>query len=62
MKALSPGTEVRMKTGANGRPKHAIVVTVTDQNTITARVGRSPVVAATRGASTTTRGTIFTTP
>lgn len=57
MKKLSPGTEVRVE--SNGRIRHAIVVTVTDQNTITARIGQGTAVAYTRQASTTTRGTLF---
>ena len=60
MKTLSPGTDIRVKHHVTGRMRHAIVVTVTNQNTITCRIGRT-VYSATRGASTTTRGSAFTT-
>lgn len=60
MKTLSPGTEIRVVHHVTGRLRHAIVVTVTDQDTITVRIGRT-VYSATRGVSTTTRGEVFTT-
>lgn len=60
MKTLSPGTVIHVKQHTTGRIRRAIVVTVTDQNTITCRIGQTTY-NATRGASTTTRGTIFTT-
>lgn len=59
MKTLQPGTDVRVL--RNNRIRHAIVLTVTDQNTITARIGRTSVSAA-RQPSTTTRGTLFEVP
>lgn len=52
---------VRVRT-TDGRLRHGIVLTVTDQDTITARiglVGNGVTVSATRQASTTTRGTLF---
>lgn len=43
---IKPGTEVRAL--ISGRYRHAIVVTVTDQNTLTVRVGHGTPVAVTR--------------
>lgn len=60
MKTLSPGTVIHAKHHVTGRIRRAVVVTVTDQNTITVRIGQT-VYPATRGASNTTRGTVFTT-
>lgn len=56
MKTLQVGTDIKVK--SDGRIRHAIVTAVTDQDTITARIGRTAV-SATRQASTTTRGTLF---
>lgn len=57
-KTLQTGTEVKVKTTA-GRIRHAIVKTVTSQDAITVSIGKATAISATRGSSTTTRGTIF---
>ena len=61
MKIIKPYTTVRVQT-TDGRLRHAVVLTVTDQDTITARIGlarRGVTVSATRQASTSTRATVF---
>lgn len=61
MRVIRPYTTLRVQT-TDGRLRHAVVLTVTDQDTITARiglVGNGVTVSATRQASTTTRGTLF---
>ena len=60
MKTLSPGTVIHVKQHTTGRIRRARVVTVTDQTTITVNIGGT-VYPATRAASTTTRGVLFTT-
>lgn len=57
MRKIKPGAPIHFKNAA-GRIRHGIVVTVTNQNSITARVGRT-LVSLTRAASTTTRGSQF---
>lgn len=58
-KIIKTGTALKVATLA-GRLRHAIVTSVTDQNTISASIGKGTPFTATRGSSTTTRGTIFT--
>lgn len=60
MKVLSPGTIIHVRQHTTGRIRRARVITVASQTSITCRIGQT-VYNATRGASTTTRGVIFTT-
>lgn len=57
MKTLSPGTEVVVL--YKGRFRHAIVLTVTDQDTITARIGRTATGTVTRKTRAKTRASYF---
>lgn len=61
MRTLREGTAIKVIT-TDGRVRHTIVTTVTDQDTIEGRiglVGNSASVAATRETGTKTRGTQF---
>ena len=60
---VRPGTYVKVETD-EGRIRHVRVTAVTDQDSITTRIGTpktsaSATFSASREASTTTRGTIF---
>jgi preprotein translocase subunit YajC len=57
-KKIQTGTAIHVKTTA-GRIRHAIVKTVTNQNSLTVQIGKGTAFAVTRAASTTTRGTQF---
>jgi len=60
-KTIRKYTTLHVKT-ADGRIRHTVVKTVTNQNTISGRIGTvtsGVTVNATRAASTTTRGTQF---
>jgi hypothetical protein len=57
-KTIRTGTAIRVKTIA-GKMAHAIVKTVTSQDELSVSVGHGTAFNVTRGASTTTRGTIF---
>lgn len=59
MKKIKAGTSLHVE--SDGRIRHAIVKTVTTQDSITVSIGHAAAKAATRGVSTKTRGTIFTT-
>jgi hypothetical protein len=61
MKTIRPYTTVTVRT-TDGRYRHMVVTTVTDQDTITGRVGlmgNKKTVNATRQPSTDTRGEEF---
>ena len=58
MKKIKVGTAIHVKTTA-GRIGHAIVKTVTTQDSLTVSIGKGTAFAVTRAASTTTRGTQF---
>lgn len=61
MRTLRPFTSVTVRT-TDGRYRHMVVTTVTNQNTISGRVGtmrNKKTVNATRQASTDTRGEEF---
>lgn len=60
MKTIRPGTYLHVLQTSTGRIRHARVLTVVDQDEITVRIGDEES-TATRGSSTTTRGTLFTT-
>lgn len=63
-KILRPFTTLTVRT-TNGRYRHTVVKTVTDQDNISGRIGlqgNSASVAAARVASTETRGTEFRQP
>lgn len=57
MKVIKVGTFVRAL--VSGRMRHARVVSVTDQDTLSVSVGHAAPVAVSRVASTATRGTQF---
>jgi hypothetical protein len=57
-KKIQTGTAIHVKTTA-GRIRHAIVKTVTTQDSLTVQIGKGTAFAVTRAASTTTRGTQF---
>ena len=57
-KKIQTGTAIHVKTTA-GRSRHAIVKTVTTQDSLTVQIGKGTAFAVTRAASTTTRGTQF---
>jgi hypothetical protein len=57
-KKVHVGTALHVKTTA-GRIRHAIVKTVTTQDSLTVQIGKDTAFAVTRAASTTTRGTQF---
>jgi len=57
-KTIQVGTALHVKTTA-GRIRHAIVKTVTDQNTLSVSVGKGTAFTVTRASSTVTRGTQF---
>lgn len=57
-KVIQTGTAIHVKTTA-GRIRHAIVKTVTNQNSLTVQIGKGTAFAVTRASSTTTRGTQF---
>jgi hypothetical protein len=57
-KVIRRGTFISAKVGT--RVRHVRVLTVTTQNSISTSLGHGTAKAATRGASTVTRGTIFT--
>ena len=57
-KTIQVGTALHVKTTA-GRIRHAIVKTVTDQNTLSVQIGKGTAFSVTRAVSTTTRGTQF---
>lgn len=57
-KIIKVGTAIHVKTLA-GRIRHAIVKTVTNQNSLTVSIGHGTAFAVTRASSTTTRGTQF---
>lgn len=60
-KTLREHSFIKVRT-SDGRYRHTVITTVTDQDTIEGRiglVGNSASVAATRVSSTTTRGTEF---
>lgn len=61
MRVIRPYTTVTVRT-TDGRYRHMVVTTVTDQDTITGRVGlmgNKKTVNATRQSSTDTRGEEF---
>lgn len=58
MKKIQVGTALHVKTTA-GRIRHAIVKTVTNQDSLTVQIGKGTAFAVTRANSTTTRGTQF---
>jgi hypothetical protein len=55
---IQTGTQLKVQR-TSGRIQSAIVKAVTDQNTITAQVGKDATFSATRSSSTTTRGNNF---
>ena len=57
-KKIQVGTDVHVKTTA-GRIRHAIVKTVTNQNSLSVQIGKGTAFSVTRANSTTTRGTQF---
>ena len=57
-KTIQTGTAIHVKTTA-GTIRHAVVKTVTNQNSLTVQIGKDTAFAVTRAASTTTRGTQF---
>ena len=59
-KVLRPGTAIKAE--YDGRIRHVIVESVTDQDNVTVRLGKNSdptEFAADRTSSTTTRGTLF---
>lgn len=69
-KTLRPFTFIKVRTSADGRYRHTMLTTVTDQDNVEGRIGTadrladgfSASVAAARQSSTTTRGTEFRQP
>ena len=57
-KKIQTGTAIHVKTTA-GRIRHAIVKTVTTQDSLSVQIGKGTAFAVTRAASTTSRGTQF---
>jgi predicted SPOUT superfamily RNA methylase MTH1 len=57
-KKVKAGSTLQVKTTA-GRIRHAIVQSVTTQDSVSVSIGKATAIAVTRAASTTTRGTIF---
>jgi len=57
-KTIHTGTAIHVKTTA-GRIRHAIVKTVTTQDSLSVQIGKGTAFAVTRAASTTSRGTQF---
>lgn len=63
-KILRPFSFLRVRT-TDGRYRHTVITEVTDQDTVTSRIGLvndSSSVSSTRVASTTTRGSEFQQP
>jgi predicted SPOUT superfamily RNA methylase MTH1 len=57
-KKVKAGSTLQVKTTA-GRIRHAIVKSVTTQDSVSVSIGKATAIAVTRASSTSTRGTIF---
>lgn len=58
MRIIRVGTSLTVKT-TDGRYRHAIVKTVTNQDSLSVSIGKATAINVTRASSTTTRGTQF---